>query len=101
VDRGLSEGSFQLLIVGEAIRKSVQDLAEFIGRAPHLPFGIGPVELSCYRFGRARQLPRYRPLRSWCSARAVRLVRVTARVVTGRARLAIEVSGPTPTTERA
>lgn len=49
VSRCLSRGRFQLLIVGDGIRESVEEIADFLAQTPSLQFTLGLVELACYR----------------------------------------------------
>lgn len=48
IDRGLQRGEMLLLIVGDGIHESVEDMAEYIQVAPQLRFGLGLVELQLY-----------------------------------------------------
>jgi hypothetical protein len=48
IDRGLRRGEMLLLIVGDGIHESVEDMAEYIQVAPQLRFGLGLVELQLY-----------------------------------------------------
>jgi len=48
IDRGLRRGEMLLLVVGDGIHESVEDMAEYIQVAPQLRFGLGLVELQLY-----------------------------------------------------
>lgn len=45
----LSRGRFLLLVVGDGIRKEVQDLAETVSSAPHLGLHLALIEIGLYR----------------------------------------------------
>jgi hypothetical protein len=49
--RCLKAGRFLLLIVGEGIRGSVEDLVEHMNQTPELRYNLNLVELGCYRLG--------------------------------------------------
>ncbi len=49
VRRSLSTGDFLLLIVGDGIRYGAESLVAFLERYGHLRFGLGLVEIACYR----------------------------------------------------
>lgn len=47
--RCLRNGRFLLLIVGDGIRESVEEMASYLQQTPSLQFTLGLVEISCYR----------------------------------------------------
>ena len=49
VSRCLSQGRFLLLIVGDGIRESVEEMAQYLQQTPNLQFALGLVEINCYR----------------------------------------------------
>ncbi len=50
-NKSLSEAKFLLLIIGDGIRSSVQQLAEFLNDNTNLPFRLGLVEMEMYKSG--------------------------------------------------
>jgi len=51
ISRNLRTGRFLLLVVGEGIRESVEEMAEFLQRTPQLLFNLALVELQVYELG--------------------------------------------------
>lgn len=52
VSRNLARGRFLLLIVGDGIRESVEDMAAYLSQNPQLYFTLALVELQVYRVNR-------------------------------------------------
>ena len=48
ISRNLQQGRFLLLIVGDGIRESVEDIVDFLGQFPQLQFTLALVELQIY-----------------------------------------------------
>lgn len=53
VSRNLRRGRFLLLIVGDGIRESVEDMVEYLTKTPQLHFTLALVELQVYEFNQA------------------------------------------------
>lgn len=51
ISRNLRAGRFLLLVVGDGIRESVEEMAEFLQKTPQLHFTLALVELQLYEFG--------------------------------------------------
>lgn len=51
VSRCLRYGRFLLLVVGDGIHESVEDMVAYLQETPHLHFTLGLVEIACYRVG--------------------------------------------------
>jgi len=49
VGRCLRNGRLLLLIVGDGIRESVEEMATYLQQTPNLQFTLGRVEVACYR----------------------------------------------------
>lgn len=49
VSRDLKLGRFLLLIVGDGIHESVEEMCEYLQKAPHLGFTIGLVEIALFK----------------------------------------------------
>jgi hypothetical protein len=49
VGRCLQNGRLLLLIVGDGIRESVEEMATYLQQTPNLQFTLGLVEVACYR----------------------------------------------------
>lgn len=49
ISRNLQAGRFLLLVVGEGIRESVEEMADFLQRTPQLLFTLALVELQIYK----------------------------------------------------
>jgi hypothetical protein len=49
ISRSLGNGDLVLLVVGDGIREDVEGIADLLGRAPHLAFTFGLIELAVYR----------------------------------------------------
>ncbi|TXF89251.1 hypothetical protein FUA23_10900 [Neolewinella aurantiaca] len=95
VDRGLRRGEMLLLIVGDGIHESVEDMAEYIQVAPQLRFGLGLVELQLYGMPDTEDLlivPRV-------VTRTREVVRAVVHVNTSGADSAVSVSAHVPTPE--
>ena len=50
ISRNLQRGRFLLLIVGDGIRESVEQMAEYLGQTPQLYFTLALVELQVYEW---------------------------------------------------
>lgn len=50
ISKNLKRGRFLLLIVGDGIRESVEDMVEYLSQSPQLYFTLALVELQVYRF---------------------------------------------------
>jgi hypothetical protein len=50
ISRNLKRGRFLLLIVGDGIRESVEDMVEYLSQSPQLYFTLALIELQVYRF---------------------------------------------------
>lgn len=48
ISRNLQQGRFLLLIVGDGIRESVEDMVEFLAQTPQLQFTLALIELQIY-----------------------------------------------------
>jgi hypothetical protein len=53
VSRNLKRGRFLLLIVGDGIRESVEDMVEYLTQTPQLYFTLALVELQVYKLNQA------------------------------------------------
>jgi len=53
ISRNLSPGRFLLLIIGDGIRESVEELVSYLSQSPQLHFTLALVELQVYRLGEA------------------------------------------------
>jgi len=51
ISRNLHTGRFLLLVVGEGIRESVEEMADFLQQTPQLHFTLALVELQIYELG--------------------------------------------------
>lgn len=51
ITRHIQKGRFLLLIVGDGIRESVEEMADFLGQSPQLHFTLALVELQIFRMG--------------------------------------------------
>ena len=49
IERNLKRGRFLLLIVGDGIRESVEDMVDFLSGSPQLQFTLGLIELQVYK----------------------------------------------------
>lgn len=49
IERNLKRGRFLLLIVGDGIRESVEDMVDFLSNSPQIQFTLGLVELQVYK----------------------------------------------------
>lgn len=49
IGRNLKRGRFLLLIVGDGIRESVEDMIDFLSNSPQIQFTLGLVELQVYK----------------------------------------------------
>lgn len=49
IERNLKRGRFLLLIVGDGIRESVEEMVDFLSNTPQIQFTLGLVELQFYR----------------------------------------------------
>jgi len=49
IERNLKRGRFLLLIVGDGIRESVEDMIDFLSNSPQIQFTLGLVELQVYK----------------------------------------------------
>ena len=54
ISRNLQRGRFLLLIVGDGIRESVEDMVEYLSQHPQLHFTLALVELRIYSMGDAQ-----------------------------------------------
>ncbi len=57
VSRCLRYGRFLLLVVGDGIHESVEDMAAYLQETPHLHFTLGLVEIACYGVGDGEPSP--------------------------------------------
>lgn len=57
VNRTLRDGQFKLLVVGEGIRESVEEMVEYLHSTPSLRFGLALVELACYKMDKEEEYP--------------------------------------------
>jgi hypothetical protein len=51
ISRNLQQGRFLLLVVGDGIRESVEEMTDFLQRTPQLLFTLALVELQVYKLG--------------------------------------------------
>jgi hypothetical protein len=49
IERNLKRGRFLLLIVGDGIRESVEDMVDYLSSTPQIQFTLGLVELQVYK----------------------------------------------------
>ena len=49
IERNLKRGRFLLLIVGDGIRESVEEMIDFLSNSPQIQFTLGLVELQVYK----------------------------------------------------
>jgi hypothetical protein len=56
VSRNLKRGRFLLLIVGDGIRESVEDMVEYLSQSPQLHFTLALVELQVFKLGEVDSL---------------------------------------------
>ena len=54
ITKNIKQGHFLLLIVGDGIRESVEDMAEYLSQYPQLHFTLALVELKIYEMGKDR-----------------------------------------------
>jgi len=54
ITKNMKLGHFLLLIVGDGIRESVEDMAEYLAKTPQLHFTLGLVELKIYEVDEGR-----------------------------------------------
>lgn len=95
IDRGLRRGEMLLLIVGDGIHESVEDMAEYIQVAPQLRFGLGLVELQLYGLPETEDfliVPRV-------VTRTREVVRAVVHVNTSGAESSVEISAHVPAQE--
>lgn len=90
VSRNLRRGAFLLLVVGDGIRESVEDMAEVLSQTPQMLFTLALVELKVYEAHAHPDLPRLVMPRVVMRTREV--VRAVVRVEgTGEARVQVDV----------
>jgi hypothetical protein len=58
VMRSLQRGRFLLLVVGDGIRESVEQMADFLSQTPQMHFTLGLVELQVYEASAQPETPR-------------------------------------------
>jgi len=54
ISRNLDRGRFLLLIVGDGIRESVEDMVEYLNQTPQLFFTLSLIELQVYKFSKEK-----------------------------------------------
>lgn len=90
VSRNLRRGAFLLLVVGDGIRESVEEMAEVLSQTPQMLFTLALVELKVYKAQAHPDLPRLVMPRVVMRTREV--VRAVVRVEgTGEARVQVDM----------
>lgn len=97
VSRGLTNGRFLLLIVGDGIQEGVEHLAEVLARTPHLSFSLALVEMAMFRTGTGADDYLIQPR---TLARTREIVRAIVELKESVRRSDVSVTIPTPAPNR-